>query len=82
LRAEEATAKLIGEGWAVICPHKITENLQGLYPDEVYLDICMELLRRSDAIYMLKGWRESEGSIMEFNVAKDAQMEIYFEEGG
>lgn len=44
LRAEEATIKLIGEGYAVICPHKITENMQGLYPDDVYLYNCEEIL--------------------------------------
>lgn len=80
LRAEEITAKLIGQGYAVICSHKMTENMQGLYDDQIYLDACMELIKRCDAIYMLKGWEDSEGSKEELSLALKEGKEVYYED--
>ena len=80
LKAEQATAKLIGEGYAVICPHTMTANMQGLYEDRVYLDMCLELLRRCDASYFLKGWRNSAGAREEFAEATSLGIKVMFEE--
>lgn len=79
LDAESVIPYLIRQGYAPICPHKMTENLQGLFPDKVYLDICLELLRRCDAIYMLQGWENSEGSREELAEAKRLGLEILYE---
>ena len=80
LKAEQATAKLIGQGYAVITPHLLTANMQGLYEDRVYLDICLELLRRCDTIYMLKEWQNSAGSREEFAEATSMGLKVIFEE--
>ena len=79
LKAEKAVVDLIGKGYAPIAPHLITANLQGLYPDKVFLDMCIDLLKKADAIYLLKGWQDSEGSVQEWIVAQDLGMEIIFE---
>ncbi len=79
LRAEKATAKLIGEGYAVICPHTMTQNLSGLYPDRLFLDMCLELLRRCDIIYMLEGWSSSNGSCDELEEAERLGLEVMYE---
>ncbi len=79
LRAEAAIPELIRRGYAPICPHKMTENFQGLFADQTYLDICCELLKRSDAIYLLKGWRQSKGSISELELAQKMGLEIILE---
>ena len=78
IEAEKATAKLLGEGFAVICPHTMTQNMQGLYPDRVYLDTCLELVRRSDVIYMLKGWGNSEGALEELNLARELGKDVIY----
>ena len=80
LKAEKAVVDLISKGYAPIAPHLITANLQGLFPDQVYLDICLELLSKCDSIYLLKGWKDSKGSVAEWNYALDNDMEIMFEE--
>ncbi len=80
LRAEAATARLIGLGYAVICPHKITENMQGLYSDETYLAMCIELLRHSDCIYVLKDWIQSKGTLSEIREATKGNKEVWYEE--
>jgi len=77
--AEEAIPKLIGMGYAPICPHKMTENLQGLFSDKRYLDICIELLARCDAIYMLKGWEASRGATIELELAESLDLEVLYE---
>ncbi len=80
LKAEQAMVRLIGEGFAVICPHKMTENLQGLYPDQVYLNMCLELVRRADEVFVLKGWHKSKGTIKEIKLAVELGKVIRYEE--
>ncbi len=80
LKAEKAMVKLIGRGFAVICPHKMTENLQGLYPDQVFLDMCLEILKRCDAIYMLDNWKTSKGAQKELKLAIKLGKEVFYEE--
>lgn len=77
--AEEVSLKLWSDGWVVLTPHKNTQNFQGALPDKVWLDGCLELLRRCDAIYMLKGFRQSAGAMMEYNLAQKLGKEIYYE---
>jgi len=80
LKAERAMVKLIGEGYTPICPHKMTENLQGLYPDQVYLDMCLEFLKVSDAIYVLDNWKQSKGTQVELREAINLGLDIIYEE--
>lgn len=46
--------------------------------DEI-IDRDLALLRECDAIYMLEGWKDSEGAIIEYEVAKDNDLLIMFE---
>jgi len=78
-RAEEASLRLWKLGYAVICPHTMTQHFQNECPDEVWLDGCLELLKRCDAIYMVNGWSFSEGSLAELNFAKELGLEIMFD---
>ena len=77
--AEEVALKLWREGWVVICPHKNTQNFQGALPDEVWLDGCLEILKRCDAIYMLDYWWESEGAKAELQLALELGLKNYYE---
>lgn len=75
-KAEEASLKLWKLGYAVICPHTMTQNFTGECSDEVWLNGCIELLKRADAIYLVDGWEKSEGSLVELNIAHDLGMAI------
>lgn len=44
-----------------------------------YMRLGVSQLVRCRAIYMLNGWYNSKGAIMEFNLAKDLRMPIFFE---
>ena len=77
--AEKEAIKLWQEGWAVICPHKNTAHFGGLCPDDTWLKGDIEMLKRCDAIYMLKGWQKSEGANMELATAKNSKLEVIYE---
>ncbi len=78
-KAEQAAIKLWQEGWAVICPHKNTAHFGGLCPDNTWLDGDLEMLKRCDAIYMLRGWEKSKGATAEHQLAIKMGLEVYFE---
>ena len=75
-RAEKASLRLWKAGYVVICPHTMTRYYQNELPDRVWLDGGLELLRRADAIYLLDGWTFSEGSLEEYNLAKELGLVI------
>jgi hypothetical protein len=69
-RAEVAALHLWKSGWAVICPHKNTELFDGHCADDVWLRGDLEILARCDAVYMVKGWENSEGAKAEHDLAR------------
>ena len=82
--AESAARRLWSEGWACICPHKNTSHFGGLFPDEekdyrTWIEGDLEILRRCDAIYMLKNWQTSNGAKKELQLALLLGLEIYYE---
>ncbi len=70
-KAEDASLKLWKLGYAVICPHTMTQYFHNECPDKVWLDGCLELLKRCDAIYLVDGWQDSAGSLEEYKLAKE-----------
>ncbi len=77
--AEKVSLDLWRKGWVVLTPHKNSEHFSGALPDKVWLDGCLELLRRCDAIMMLQNWTDSEGAKEEFRLAHELGKEIYYE---
>ena len=69
-RAERAALELWKIGAAALCPHANTSNFQDELPDHVWLDGDFELLRRCDAVLMIKGWRQSVGACAEYSFAE------------
>ncbi len=77
-KAEDASLELWKLGYAVICPHTMTQHFQDECPDEVWLDGCLELLKRCDYIFMLEGWSDSEGSLQEYRLARELELPVYY----
>ena len=69
--AEEYAIKFWKLGYSVICPHKNTSLFDGICEDNVWLEGVKELLRRSDIVACIPGWRDSKGSVEEFELAKE-----------
>lgn len=79
-RAEQAALKLWQEGWAVICPHKNTAHFGGACDDKVWLNGDLEILSRCDAVFVLKGWPQSEYSVKEVRLSMELDLEIIFDD--
>ena len=62
---KKARRQIEAHGNKVIDPSYLID----VYPDgehDEYMDICMSLLDKADAIYMLEGWEYSKGAIIEY----------------
>jgi len=60
------------KGHFPLIPHTNTGRFERMvdYPDRIYLEGTMDLLRRCDGILMIPGWRKSEGAVAELEKAK------------
>lgn len=76
-RADEVNADLWKKGYFAICPHKITAFYGGLVQEEVFIDGGLEILRRCDAVVLVKGWEKSNGTIGEIREAIRFRIPIY-----
>lgn len=78
---------LSNRGHKVINPARIDcERMLGgwTYSEDQYDEILEEDLRlirqEAEGVFMLNGWEESEGALMEINEARDKGIPIMFEE--
>lgn len=90
LAFDEAEKKLREAGWCPISPaalDRINEGW-GKYPPEIKVDDAFKrrVMRRDlacvfecDAIYMLKGWGDSDGALAELALAEFLNLEIHLE---
>ena len=74
--ASDIAQRLWKTGWAVICPHM---NSMHFEEDSRFLSGYLEILSRCDAIYMLRGWAQSEGAREELRVAKANGLQVMYE---
>jgi hypothetical protein len=72
-KACEARDRLIEHGWAVVCPHANTANMDNTNPG-IYYRMDLALLARCNAIYMLKDWENSAGAMMEFVFSTESKL--------
>lgn len=81
--ARDAMAALMAAGYGVVCPHTMTHQLEfynGL-TEEMYLAQGLEQLRRCDAMIVLPGWSDSEGTQAEIWHATEWHIPfVYIEE--
>jgi len=69
-------------GFFVICPHLNTANFEFYtnLDNNVWLDGGLEMLRRCDCVFILKGFETSPGSLKECELAQKLGKDIYFED--
>jgi hypothetical protein len=78
--AEDVAVQLWADGWVPICPHLNTAFFGGAYglPDDVWLKGDLEIIKRCDFVVVISGWRFSNGTLHEIEVAKQAGKHIYY----
>ena len=78
IREAEAVAIQVWQaGHVALTPHLNTRLFGGLCPDEVLFQGCLELLRRCDAVVLVKGWSSSSGTITELKEAALMGLPVY-----
>ena len=76
--AREWAAEIWSMGAVAYCPHANTAHFDGLCPDDVWLGGNLEMLRRCDAILMMKLWRVSEGACAERELAITMGLPVFY----
>jgi len=81
-RARSTAATLWGQGWDVFCPHMNTAHFDGICDDSVWLAFGLRMMTHCDAVYMMRGWTASEGSLMEHDMALKMGKDVIYERPG
>ena len=68
-RAEERAADAVRAGHYPIVPHLCTAWMDGIAPDQHFLDGTLEAMKRCDEVWLCEGWRDSHGSKLEVATA-------------
>jgi len=82
LHALRVSVRLWELGWFCITPHLNTANFE-FYTDldeSIRLEGGLEMLRRCDCVFMLKGFETSAGSLKEYELAQKLGLPTYFED--
>lgn len=79
-KAEDIAVQLWFFGWVPICPHMNTAFFGGAYglPDTVWLQGDLEIIKRCDFVVVIPGWRNSQGTKHEIEIAKQAGLPVYY----
>lgn len=80
--ARQAAAELLGRGWGYICPHANTGGMEQGFPHNLFLDMGLELMKRCDAVFVLRGWERSEGTKKEIHFAEAWKLPVFYEKDG
>jgi len=78
--AREAALELLRMGHTPFCPHTHTAfwDVYGPdLPDERFLRLGLDWLERCDAILLLPGWENSEGSKVEMGRAEELELQVF-----
>jgi len=73
-----AEAILSQLGHTAINPHKLCEHLPDGSAWEEYMKLCIPVVCQSDAMYMLPGWNNSRGAVVEKGIADILSLPSYY----
>ena len=76
--AKEYAQKIWEMGYTVICPHTNTDFIESSLVWKDYIEGDMELIKRSDIVFMLPNWKDSKGAKIEWNEAQDLGLRVVY----
>ena len=65
-------------GHEIVNPMRIEHNHDKTW--ESYMKVDLIEMLKCDVVYMLKGWYNSKGAVMEFDIAQKLKIQILFQE--
>ena len=74
--AEQVAIKYWRLGYFVFCPHLNSAFMDGVMPDEHFLESGLEFLRRADVVVFMRGHERSAGAMKELDLAIELKKEI------
>ena len=79
IKAWVVSIRISRKGYVVFCPHMNTAlfDIFCNHDDKFWLEAGKEFLSKFDAIYMMKGWTSSRGSIDEHCTALQLNIPIF-----
>lgn len=81
-RFEKAEINLKGQGYLPINPTKFSQHLlDAEFKWDEFMDVTIALLKQCRHIYMLPGWENSRGAIMEYRYAIEHKLIVISEKG-
>lgn len=80
-RMNEVSLSLFLKGYSVICPVTTWFTDPGKYGKEWsdIMEVDLEILSRCDIMYMVRGWKDSKGSVIEWQYAQRQKIQIAYE---
>ncbi len=76
-KAEQLSLQLIDAGAAPICVHTMARFWFGRVPEERAIAWGIALLRPSDAVVLVEGWQQSNGTLAEIGEAYKHGIPVY-----
>ena len=79
--AWKAAKRLWRAGFVVICPHSNSAFMGELFSPihgQVFLEGDLELVRKSDALFAMPGWRRSAGACGEIGEGRRYKIPIFY----
>jgi len=77
--ARDAAVAILKRGHKPFTPHLNTAFMDGVVPDEVFLEMGRDIVEWCDAVFLLPGWCASVGAAIEFELASKSGKLIYSE---
>lgn len=76
-RARDVAAELWRMGFAVVCPHSNSALMDGVCPDDHFLNAYLEILKRCDLVVTCPGWSLSRGALGEVELALKSGIPVF-----
>lgn len=80
-RAEEWAKRIAEMGGMPVCPHTNTGNFWGLLTPEFWYEGTLKLMTVCDAVFFLRDYESSKGSMNEYHKAYELHIPRFFEVG-
>ncbi|MDD3138926.1 MAG: DUF4406 domain-containing protein [Lachnospiraceae bacterium] len=80
-RFQKAQEYLESSGYSVVNPARINAEMPKDTTWQQYMAVSLTLLETCEAIYMIDGWKDSEGARTEYNYAVTNNINVYYEKG-
>lgn len=77
-RFGKADLILKGKGFDVVNPARVCSQLPDTLTHDEYMKICIPLLSLCDSIYIMTGYEDSVGAMMELEWAKKHGLKIFW----